>query len=141
MVEHASQRVFGFRVLERDLHCLADSDPQAAGGIGVLRQDGPPGLRLVAGTGGAGSAERLHHQSPAGFEIVAGPHHVDFDANPHEGPGHRQRAAPLTGAGLGGQPGDSFSFVVVGLGDGGIRLVTSHRADALVLVVDVRRCA
>ena len=50
-----------------------------------------------------------------------------------------KRGAPLAGPGLGGQPVDALDLVVVGLGDGRVRLVAARRAVALVLEVDPGR--
>lgn len=53
--------------------------------------------------------------------------------------GKGQSAAPLPGPGFRGQPTDTFLFVVIGLGHGGIGLVAARRANAFVLVVDPSR--
>ena len=55
--------------------------------------------------------------------------------------GEREGGAPLAGAGLGGELGDAFLLVVLGLGDGGVGLVRAGRADAFVLEVDLGRSA
>src|SRR5665647_1233457 len=54
--------------------------------------------------------------------------------------GDRHRAAPLAGAGLGRDLGDALHLVVVRLRDGGVGLVRTTGADALVLVEDLDPC-
>ena len=58
----------------------------------------------------------LHHQAAVGLLVVADAHHVDSHSRPKMRAGEGQRAAPLAGAGLGGQPLDAGLAVVVGLG-------------------------
>ena len=84
-------------------------------------------------------APALHHRPPVGLLVVAGPDHVDHALQPEQAAGHRQRRAPLAGAGLGHQPLDPGLLVRVGLGDRAVWLVRAGRRDALVLVVDLGR--
>ena len=84
-------------------------------------------------------APGLHQDAAVGLLVVADAHHVDRRTHVEDRAGHGQRAAPLARAGLGGDALDALHLVVVGLRDGGVGLVAAGRADALVLVVDVRR--
>ena len=92
----------------------------------------------VAGAGGDRGAEGLHQGAAVGLLVVADAHHEDLALQAEEGAGHGQRRAPLAGAGLGGEALGAVLLVVKGLRDGGVGLVRAGRADALVLVVDVR---
>ena len=141
MVEHASQRVVGILSHCGVLNGLADGYAQAAGAVGVLLQNCPSGIGFLAGAGYALGSPGLHHYAAIGFLFEAYPDHVNLQLYTEEHAPHGQRAAPLSGAGLGGDSGDAFLLVVVRLCHGGICLVASCRTDTLVFVVDVRRCS
>src|SRR3712207_7502501 len=81
----------------------------------------------------------LHHDAPVGLLVVADADHVDRAIEAHHTTGEGECGAPLARSGLCGQAPDAFFTVVVGLGDGGVRLVAAWRADTFVLVVDVGR--
>ena len=66
-----------------------------------------------------------------GLLVVRDLDHVDFQVHAEEVAGHRQRGAPLTGAGLGGHGFRPGGFVVKSLRDGGVRFVAAHRRDGL----------
>ena len=85
-----------------------------------------------------GGAPGLHHRAPVRLLVVGGPDHPDLAVDAVLRAGERQRAAPLAGAGLGGEPLGALGRVVVRLRDGGVRLVRPGRGHALVLVVDAR---
>ena len=112
------------------------SDPFESGCCG---QNGAARLGLHAGAGRNRCAEGLHQRAAIGLLVVAHAHHVDLAVQAEERAGHRQRRAPLPRAGLRGQVFGAFLLVVVSLRHGGVQLVRAGRADALVLVVDVRR--
>jgi len=139
VVEHTAQAVLGVGVPGGDLHRLADGNAQAAGAVGVLRQDVAPGVGQGGGAGVNLRAEAFHQDAAVGLLVVADLDHEDLDLDPEHGPGHRQRRSPLACAGFGGDLADAFLAVVVGLGDGRVGLVAAHRADALVFVVDAGR--
>jgi hypothetical protein len=71
--------------------------------------------------------------------VVADLDHVDLQFQAEEHAAESQRAAPLSGAGLGSQPLDALFLVVVSLGDGGIGLVAARLAGAFVLVENLGR--
>ena len=73
--------------------------------------------------------------------MVADLHHVDLALQSHEVAAHGQGAAPLSGAGLGGQSLGAGLLGVVGLRDSGVQLVAARGAGALVLVEDLGRRA
>jgi len=79
----------------------------------------------------------VHDHAAVGFLVVADADHVDGAIESEHAAGESQSAAPLTGAGFGGEAADALALVVVSLGDGGVGLMAAGRADALVLVVDV----
>ena len=76
-----------------------------------------------------GRAPGLHHRPPVGLLVVADPDHEHLALEVEQPAGERQRGAPLAGAGLGGELADPLALVVVGLGDGGVRLVRAGRRD------------
>jgi hypothetical protein len=84
-------------------------------------------------------APGVHHHAAVRLLVVADAHHVDRAFHAEELAGQRQRAAPLSGPGLGGQPLDAGALVVVRLRHRGVGLVAAGRAGAFVLVIDVRR--
>src|SRR5262245_47910414 len=87
------------------------------------------------------SAVRLHQELAVWLLVERRAHHPDLKVNPELGACERERASPLAGAGLSRELSDAVGGVVVGLGNGGIRLVRAGRAHALVLVVNLRRGA
>ena len=124
-------------------HCFFDGlgnrNAQTAGAIGVGRQNVSSGLRLHARARHDGSAPGLHHDLAIGLLLIADLDHVDLALDTVHLAGKAQRAAPLAGAGLGGQAGHALFHVVVGLGNGGVGLVAAGRADAFIFVVDLGR--
>ena len=107
---------------------------------GFSREDAS-GRTAVSGLGLATTcgAVGLHQVAPVRLLVVRGADHVDLDLEPEDRAGEGQRAAPLAGARLGREPLDALLLVVERLGERGVGLVAARRADALVLVVDVRR--
>jgi len=83
-----------------------------------------------------GGAPGLHHGAPVRFLVVGGADHPDLAVDGELRAGEGQRAAPLAGAGLGGEPLGAFGRVVERLRDRGVRLVRTGRGDPFVLVVD-----
>ena len=141
VVEHAAQRVLRVVAGGGIFHRLADGDAERAGRVRILLEHLLAGLRVGAGAGHDLGAPRLHHDPAIGLLLIRHLHHVDLALQAEHLAGQRERRAPLTGAGLGRQPRDLFLLVVVGLGDGRVRLVAAGRAHALVLVVDAGRPA
>ena len=139
VVEHAAQRVPGVGAAAGRLDRLADRDAQAARRV---RVDGEHVRARLGGPGRAGvhgGAPGLHHRAPVRLLVVGGADHPDLAVDAVLRAGEGQRAAPLPGAGLGGEPLGALGRVVVRLRDGGVRLVRPGRRHALVLVVDPRR--
>src|SRR5450756_2952674 len=101
-------------VYKRQLHGLADGDAEAAERLRVLGQHGAPGVGLVAGAGYHVGAPELHHAAPIGLLVVAHLDHVDHALEAEHLAGHAERAAPLAGAGLGGEARGAVDLVVVG---------------------------
>ena len=136
VVEHAAQRVLGVLAGGGVLHGLADRDAQAAQRVGVLGSDAPANGGILAGTGHHAGAPGLHHRAAIRLLLVADPHHVDLALQPEHLAGEGHRAAPLPGAGLGGDPVAARRLVVIGLGHGRVGLMAPGGTDALVLVED-----
>ena len=107
----------------------------------MLGQDRPTGFGEVGRRRMADAAVGLHLESAVrlGVEGRANLPHLHLETEQRAG--ERQRRAPLTRTGLGGELGGALEGVVVGLRHSRVRLVRSDRADALVLVVDPCRCA
>jgi hypothetical protein len=120
---------------------FADGDAQAAGRVGILSRIRSPGLGFGAGAGHALPPQVFHHRLAIGLLIETHRTMNTLHVRPNCCAGKGQGAAPLAGAGFGGEPLDAEDLVVVGLGHGRVGLVAAGRADALVLVVDARRCA
>src|SRR5439155_17941548 len=70
--------------------------------------------------------------------LVRDANHVHLALEADELARERERAPPLTGAGLGREPRPALLLVVVRLRHGRVRLVAAGWADALVLVEDAR---
>ena len=115
---------------------LADGDPQAARESGSAARICRPACGLRRRAGRDLAAPDVHHRTAVGLLLVADLDHVDLALDVEHLAGERQGTAPLAGAGLGRQPVDALLLVVVGLGDGRVRLVAARRAVALVLEVD-----
>src|SRR5450631_1751826 len=114
------------------LDCLADGDAEAAGTIGILGLHLLPVLCLVAGAGEDGGAIGLHHEPPIRLLLVAYLDHVDGAIEAKESAGKGEGGSPLACAGLGGEMLGAGFAIVVGLGDGGVRLVAADGTGALV---------
>ena len=110
------------------------SEPVESGSIASTCR--PASVRLV-GEEMHVAAVRLHEDAAVRLLVVADLDHEDLDVDAEQRARDRQRAAPLAGAGLGGDLGDALLLVVVGLRDGGVGLVGAGRGHALVLVEDL----
>ena len=139
MVEHRSEGVLGVVAGGGVLDRLADGHPERTRAVGRLGQDRPAVVRRQRGAGHDLRAVCLHQDPAIRLLVVAGADHVDLDLEAEERAGEGHGTPPLARARLGRDPGDALLLVVEGLGDGGVGLVAAGRADALVLVVDVRR--
>ena len=138
VVEHAAERIFGVVALRGDLHRLGNRDAQAAGRIGMRSEDRAPRIRLRARARHAFSAVSLHQRAAVGLLIVRDSDHEDFNFKAEMRARERERRAPLAGPRLGRKLLHPFRLVVVGLRDGGVRLVAAGRTDAFVFVKDAR---
>ena len=137
MVEDAAQRVVGVVALGSHLDRLRDGYAEAAVGLGVVRQDRPSGSGAIGGAREHLGPVDLHHAAPVRLLMVAHLDHVDLQAEAEHLAGHREGRAPLSGAGLRGDPGDARLLVVEGLRHGGVRLVGARRAHAFMLEEDL----
>ena len=113
--------------------------PRLPGRVRVGGEYVRPRLGGPGRAGVHGGAPGLHHRAPVRLLVVGGADHPDLAVDAVLRAGEGQRAAPLPGAGLGGEPLGALGRVVVRLRDGGVRLVRPGRRHALVLVVDPRR--
>ncbi len=86
-------------------------------------------------------APQLHHALAVRLLGAGDLDHVDGAFQAEHGTGERQRAPPLTGAGLGRQAADTGLLVVVGLRNRGVRLVRPGRGNPFVFVIDLGRRA
>ncbi len=123
VVQHAAQRVANGGILRGHLDCLGDGDTERPGAVGILGEDRPPGFRQVGRTRVHGGAPGLHHRFAVRLLIEGGGDLPDLAFETEQRTGEGEGAAPLTGAGLGGELLDALLGVVVRLGDGGVGLV------------------
>ena len=112
--------------------------PSDPGESGLRLQHLPAGVGGGRRTGGDAGAVCLHHRTAVRLAVVGDAHHVHLAVDAQERAGHRQRAAPLSGAGLGGELRHPFLPVVERLRHRRVGLVRADRRDALVLVVEAR---
>ena len=105
----------------------------------MLCQDTTTGFGHIGRAGKYLGAPGLHHRATIRFLLVADLHHVDADVDTELTSGKSERASPLTGTGFGDQTVNACHFVVIGLGNGGVRFVRTCRADCFVFVVDLGR--
>src|SRR5256885_16774786 len=138
MVEDAAEGVGRDLSSGCALDRLGDRDPEAARRVRMLLQDLPPGLRLFGRARHDLRAPGLDQRAPVRLLLVRDPDHVDLALEPDQPARKRERAPPLPRAGLRREARPPFLLVVVGLRHSRIRLVTSGRADTLVLVEDPR---
>ena len=139
LIEHAAEHVAVAGGRGGDLDGLADRAAERAGRAGVLGEDAPADLRLRGRARRHGRAVGAHHLSAEGLLLIRALDHIDFAVEPEVGAGHRQRGAPLTGAGLGRDAAQPLLLGIVRLRDGGVELVRAGGVVALELVVDFRR--
>ena len=85
--------------------------------------------------------ECLHDAAAVGLLLVTDFYLIDSGFQSEEAGGICQGSSPLSGTGFGGHVSHSLLLAIVCLWDGGVQLVRAHRADALVLEVDMCRCA
>ena len=138
VVEHRAQRVLGVVAGRGVLDRLRDRHAQGAGRVRGRGEHRASVVRLGARARDHLRAVGLHQDPAVRLLVVARADHVDLDLEPEHRARERQRAPPLAGAGLRRQPLDALLLVVERLRDRRVRLVAAGRADALVLVVDVR---
>ena len=141
VVQHRAQGVIGIGARGGILHRFRDRQAERARTVGVGCQRGTAGVGFHARAGEHFRAPGLHHGAAVGLLPVAHLDHVHPHLQPEHLAGQRHRAAPLAGAGLGGDALDAGLGVVIGLSHGGVGLVRTGRGDAFVLVVDLRRGA
>jgi len=137
VIQNAAERVVGIGVSGGILDRFADGDAQAARRVGMLGQHRAPRIRFVARAGINLRAPGVHEHFAVRFLVKADLHHVDGAVHAKHAAGERQRAAPLAGAGFGGQAADPGLLVVVSLSHGCVRLMAAGRADAFVFVINM----
>ena len=123
VVEDGTQGVAGLGVARRHLDRLRHRHTQRTGGVGVLGEEGPARLGQVGGARVDGRAEGLHEHPAVRLGLEGRLDLPDLHLDAEGLTGERQRRAPLTGAGLGGELGDALRGVVVRLGHGRVGLV------------------
>ena len=137
LVEHAAERIAAPLGRGRLLYGFGDGGAQGSGVVGILCQDGAADRRFAGGRFGDARVVRLHDRFAVGFLLRRALHHEHMQVEPEKTACHRQRGAPLTGARLGGEAGQTLLLGVVGLRDGGVELVGAGRVVALEFVVDL----
>jgi hypothetical protein len=143
VVEHAAQGIAGFPagVAHRCFDGFGNGDAQAARRVGIFFQGFLSGFGFRAGGCDALAAPGFHHGFAVGLLVEADADHEHLAGQPVLGAGKGEGAAPLAGAGFGGDVLDAENLVVIGLGDGRVGLVAARRAQAFIFKVNFRRCA
>jgi hypothetical protein len=105
VVEHAAQGVAGLAGRSVTAASMASlmAMPRLPGVSGSWPGSGGPALVSVLGLATHLAAPGLHHQLAEGLLVEADAHHEHLALQAEQGAGERQGAAPLAGAGLGGQ--------------------------------------
>ena len=137
MVEHGAQGIFAVGRGEGQFHGLRDGAAQGALVVGILGKDILAGTGAHGRGGSDGGTEGLHDGTAVGLLVVAHFHHVYGAVQAELLGGIAEGAAPLAGAGFGGDVGDAFFLGIVGLCQGRIELVAAGGAHALILEIDV----
>ncbi len=140
VVEHAAKRVLDV-VSSRHgrFDRLGDGDAEASWAARVLSQDLLAELGQLGRTRVNGRPPDAHHRRAIRLLVERCPHLEDLTLDVEDRAGIRQRGAPLPSSRLGDHLPGACLLVEERLGDRGVWLVRARRADALVLVVDVRR--
>ncbi|OPZ67260.1 MAG: hypothetical protein BWY83_02657 [bacterium ADurb.Bin478] len=143
MIEHTAQGIAGLAaaVADRLFDRLADGHAQAARGIGKITEEFSAGVGFRAGAGDAFGAPGLHHQTAKRLLFKADAHHVDLAFHVEQAARQRQSAAPLAGAGFGGDFFNAERLVEIGLGNGGVGFMAAGRIDAFIFIVNPCRRA
>ena len=141
MIEHRTERIVGIRARGGFFDGFRNRQAERALIVRIGRQRGAPRFGHVRRAGEDFRSPGLHHRATIGFLAVADLDHIDAHVETEHLPGQRHRTAPLAGAGFGGDALDAGLLVVIRLGHGGVGFVRTCRGNALVLVVDARRCA
>ena len=135
LVQHRAKQIAGVRERERPLDGLGDRAAERAG---------RPGMLLVYALADLGRHRRrrrdvravgAHDVAAERLLLVGALNHVYVALEPEERRAHRERSAPLPGAGLGGDVGEALLLRVVRLRDGAVELVGARGVVALELVV------
>ncbi len=108
--------------------------PSEPGLLGSSARMERPAVGQVGWAGKNLRAIGFHQEAPVGFLLVRHLDHIYFQVQVKEFAGHRQRGAPLPGAGFGGHGLCPGGFVIEGLGQGSIRFMAARWRDAFVLV-------
>ena len=137
VVEHAAEAVLRVGRGDGVLDGLADGDAEAALGIRPARQHVSSGLREGRGAGEAFRPPGAHDELAQRLLGEADLDHVHAQVDAHHLAAEGQGGAPLAGAGFRRHPFRAGDLVVVGLRDGGVRLVAAGGRDGLVLEVDL----
>ncbi len=139
VVEHRAEGVADRGVGHRGGHGLGDRDAEAAGMVRILGQERATELGHLRRAGMHRRPPDLHHRLAIGLGPVGGRDLPHLALHAVLGTGEGEGAPPLPRPGLGGELLDALLVVVEGLRHRGVGLVRPGGADALVLVVDVRR--
>ena len=137
LVEHRAEHVAAVVGGDGGFDCFGDSAAERAGGVGHLGEYRSACIGGVAGAGDYLCAEGLNDVLAEGLLIVAALDHVDGKVEAEVSAGHRERRAPLTCTGLGGQVSDALLLGVICLGDRGVQLVAARGVVALKFIIDL----
>ena len=139
MIQNAPQRIARLLIGNSIFNGLANGYTQASRGIGIFSQYLFSCLSKVAGAGNTVGTPGHHHHPAVRLLFIAHPHHEYPAFKIEHLTRHAQRASPLAGTGLSGQPFYAKHFVVIGLRHRSVGLVRPRRAHPFILVVDLHR--
>ena len=137
VVEDAAERILGVLAHGGVFDRFGDGDAEGAVAVRIRREDAPSGVRVHRRAGDDRAAPELHHRAAIRLLVVGDLDHVHLRLDAEHLAGEGERRAPLPRARLRGDALHTLLGVVVGLGDGRVRLVRTRGRYALVLEVDV----
>ena len=124
---------------DRRFHSFGDGAAQAAVCPRKFPENLAADLRRLRGRGGDRCAIGPHDLTAEGLLLIGDLDHIDMAVHMQVCAGHGEGRAPLAGARLRRDAGQALLLGVIGLGDGGIQLMTAAGVVALKFVVDFRR--
>ena len=139
LCKHASKHIAVAFLCCCSLDSLGDSASQASCCSRELLQDSPSDVGCVGWRRGDLCSVSPHNLAAERLLLVGNLDHVDLAVQTEVCTCHGKGCSPLSGASLGGHTLEALFLCIVGLGDGGVKLVASGCVVSLKLIINFCR--